>query len=467
MTSPAEIEQIAQAIVDNCPADRPPVLAVRANDLAFLGLLRGIVAAGSEPISVTYTWPGAKPWYSEKSCHFRNVFPIVNPLEDEDEAAARLVILGRALMEKFGKRSLVLPSSDSVQLLFFRHEKELSPYFDLMGDGNYASFRADITNKGSFFEQLSERHPQLCPVTFWCRNKGDLAQIADKAPFPVVVKPAIKDYQQSFYRLNDGSKAITVEDRETLVSTVDRLLDQGFELVVQERVIFDGVHDEIPFYTYIDRNSRVRLAASGIKEFIQPHPYGTATVLRLSSHPELIENAQKVADAIGWTGTLMIEFIRDKKDGHWKVIEVNTRPWLFHDFYRRFGMDFVPHAVLDHAGELPPATPEGAIKIPDQNRLTNVDPTHVELTTIATDICKQENSAQENTQALKEFVASYSSCHTLPQATAEDPEPARAMIEELACTYSLDKDDLAAFAIDRSGDDDDLTRMLVVGNSSV
>ena len=40
------------------------------------------------------------------------------------------------------------------------------------------------------------------------------------------------------------------------------------------------------------------MSASGMKEYIQPHPFGTATVLRLTSHPELVSLADRIAQAI-------------------------------------------------------------------------------------------------------------------------------------------------------------------------
>ena len=37
----------------------------------------------------------------------------------------------------------------------------------------------------------------------------------------------------------------------------------------------------------------------------------------------------------------MIEFIFDEKSGEWMVIEINGRPWLMIDFFRRLGMNFL------------------------------------------------------------------------------------------------------------------------------
>ena len=37
----------------------------------------------------------------------------------------------------------------------------------------------------------------------------------------------------------------------------------------------------------------------------------------------------------------MIEFIKHEKSGKWYVIEINGRPWLMIDFFRRVGFNFL------------------------------------------------------------------------------------------------------------------------------
>jgi hypothetical protein len=64
-----------------------------------------------------------------------------------------------------------------------------------------------------------------------------------------------------------------------------RELNDGFDIIVQEKVVFDTVYDEIPFYLYADANGKIRMAANGIKELIDPFPFGTAIVLRFAWLP--------------------------------------------------------------------------------------------------------------------------------------------------------------------------------------
>jgi hypothetical protein len=59
-----------------------------------------------------------------------------------------------------------------------------------------------------------------------------------------------------------------------------------------------------------------------------PHPYGGKTVRGITAYvPELLREVFKVFEALEYTGLGHIEFIRDERDGAFKFLEVNPRPW--------------------------------------------------------------------------------------------------------------------------------------------
>lgn len=431
-------QDLADALVANLDGEDVPVVIIRANDIAFMGLMRGIASVGLPCISCFYDWEGASRWYSEASKHFQNVFRIHNPAENELCALEDFILLGKAIWNRYQKKALVLPSSDTVQLLFFRHETELSRYFNLMGAPDFNSFRQEVTHKGTFFERLQIQNRDLSPQTFHCDDVSQIDEILEKASYPAIVKPAIKDFTQSFYRLNNGSKALLCDDTRHLRSTLISLLDHKFDLVVQQRIKFDSAKDEIPFYAYADRNHKIRVASTAIKEFIQPAPYGTATILRLTWHPELLALAQEIISAVKWTGTFMIEFVRDKDTNRWQVVEVNTRPWLFHDFFRQQGLPFVPYSILDHAEKL---NDMPDLIVPGK-KLLNTRPVHLDIKTIASEICSDENTAPKNLKILLSLIERYSDNYSLAHGTENDPGPAMQLFEDLDHELNFSKENL-------------------------
>ena len=54
--------------------------------------------------------------------------------------------------------------------------------------------------------------------------------------------------------------------------------------------------------------------------------------LELANSQSLKEHAKRLGKLLGWSGPLMIEFMRDARPKKFKIIEVNTILWLFHDF---------------------------------------------------------------------------------------------------------------------------------------
>ncbi|MCR9115547.1 MAG: hypothetical protein NXI22_01195, partial [bacterium] len=164
--------------------------------------------------------------------------------------------------------------------------------------------------------------------------------------------------------------------------------------------------------------------------------FGTANVLQLTWRPELLELAKRVGQAIQWRGTLMIEFIRDQKDGRWKVIEVNVRPWLFNDFYRLYGLPFVPYAVLDYAGLL---SDEETVITPSQEWLETARPIHVDPIPIL-------KEKRVDFETFWEYLMSFGNQVTLAQGGKDDPEVMRATLAHVAKQFGWSTADAVAFA---------------------
>lgn len=343
-----------------------PTLCVRANDVSFLGLIR----ATSEVININntcgvFSWQGAPKWYSDVSKHLNNCLQLPNPAEYEDDCLLNLIEFGKSNYSKFNKKTLVLCSSDVNEVFFQIHAKELGQYFYLPGEKSASRIRDDISDKGKFFELLNKSLPQYCPKTVSIRSKQCLLKLNDWKVFPCVVKPSKKDLSQSFYRLHNGDKALLVHSRSSLKDVVGNLINLNYELVVQEYIDFDSLEDEVPTYAYFDRNSELKIYCNCVKKYIFPKNFGTALSVEVTCDEVLIEATKQIGSLIGWFGPLMIEFVKDRQNGRLVVLEVNTRPWLFHDFYRQIGLNFVPQYLTDLAG----GKPQIDLQTPDKDQL--------------------------------------------------------------------------------------------------
>ena len=405
-----------------------PVVVLRSNDICFLGILRSLKAVHAPVLPVTFTWENASPWYSESSQLFKDPQVITNPFDNSDQAMRDLQEIGKTLFATYKQKSLIIPSSDTNLMFLLDYHAEFSPYFYFIGSVSFTENRKDITNKIQCFKTLQEKSLPT-PKTLGCSSTEDILHCTTEITYPCIYKPAHKDYGQTFYKQHNGLKAIECKDASTLRTALKKEMQAGFSLVVQEKIEFTSVYEEIPFYLYADENSKITMAATAIKEQIQPFPFGTATILRLSYHDELLELAQEVASATQWRGMLMIEFIKDLKDNQWKIIELNGRPWLFIDFFRRAGFNFVGELYKDFCGSLEPS----------QQMLTpSKDVTeyaHIHLS----DAYKNSPTAS---QSIRSFIGWFSSIEGRKSLTYLDPtdlEPGHNEINALADQLGFDR----------------------------
>lgn len=338
--------------------------------MLFLGIVRSLAASGVPYSCVTYDWPGSGPWWSEHSRFFDNEIPISNPAEYAQRAVAELV---DSLAPWTGEPPILLPSSDTSLMFLLDNERDFAPVLRVIGDPDFGSFRGDVIDKGRC-AQLLEEAGVPAPITASVDRLRDIDAAVKKVPLPAVVKPAVKDYAQSFYRMHGGLKAVSCETAEELRLVLEACVTAGHRLVAQERIPFASASEEIPAYLYVDAHQKPWAYVGAVKERIDPPPFGTATVLRLVDHPDLFECSLRVAEALGWRGMLMVEFIQDERDGEWKVIEVNGRPWLMIDFFRRAGVDFIGALVRDASGG---SAPSEVVRLNE-----GVDPLHIDVETV-------------------------------------------------------------------------------------
>jgi D-aspartate ligase len=64
-----------------------------------------------------------------------------------------------------------------------------------------------------------------------------------------------------------------------------------------------------------------------------------------------VDSVRRVFEAVHYRGIFSAEFKRDPRDGLFKLLEINTRPWWFIDFAVRCGVDVCRMAYDDAQGQ--------------------------------------------------------------------------------------------------------------------
>ena len=421
-----------------------PVVAIRANDISFLGLLRGISSVPNiDLIPIVFKW-NEKKWYSESSRYYKNYIIIPNPATEKKQAISALIKIGKSILQKYNQKALVFCSSDVNLVFFHMYEHLLSEYFIISGDKNLNSYKSDLSNKGIFFSKLKKKFPELTLDFIHVKRSDNLDKISNWQKFPCVINPAIKDLSQSFYSLHKGDKAIFCKDSNSLKKITKNLIALDYELIIQEYLKFKLIKDEIPTYAYFDKNYEIKVYANGIKKIIYPNKFGTAIALESSFSEELIKLTERVGKYLEWNGPLMIEFVKDNRNNNFKILEINTRPWLFHDFYRQIGLPFIPITIREYFDKL---SINNEIIIPKKN---NIGITNFDLNSMI-ELFQSLNknivlSKSKKTKSFIDFLLNNSQLEKkYAHFDENDPVPLIDLIRSISAKYNLDYNDLSNF----------------------
>jgi D-aspartate ligase len=186
------------------------------------------------------------------------------------------------------------------------------------------------------------------PRTWFPRTEADLDKV--ELSTPLVIKPSVKEH--FFYAT--GVKAWRAGNRAELLARFRRaaaIVPDG-EVIVQE-MIPGGTHEQYAYCTFFAGGQP---AASMTVRRCRQHPsdFGRAsTYVRTISLPELAGPATDLLRAIGYHGLAEVEFMRDPRDGAYRLLDVNARTWGYHTLGKRAGVDFPYLQFLDQTGQLP------------------------------------------------------------------------------------------------------------------
>jgi D-aspartate ligase len=150
-------------------------------------------------------------------------------------------------------------------------------------------------------------------------------------------------------------KAWRVNDREALLSGYDKassLLSPDL-LMIQE-FLPGGGESQFSYVALCDDGRPVAsLTAKRLRQF--PMDFGRfSTFVETVEEPAVDAAAMRLLSALRYTGLVEVEFKWDARDGHYKLLDINTRVWGWHTLCARAGVDFPYLLWLQTRGECIP-----------------------------------------------------------------------------------------------------------------
>jgi predicted ATP-grasp superfamily ATP-dependent carboligase len=206
---------------------------------------------------------------------------------------------------------------------------------------------ATLTRK-DLFARAAALYDVPHPRTTEVRCSDDLARVSDHELSSSFLKPSDS---QAFSR-RFRTKGFRVADRDQAGELLRGATAAGLGLVLQEFIPADpSAH--IFLDGFVDRDGRIRglLARQRLRMF--PPGLGNSTdsvTVPLAGVTPAIDALRRLFRGLGYRGLFDAEFVRDDRDGVFRVIEVNARPWWQLELAAAAGLDLVGMAYDDALG---------------------------------------------------------------------------------------------------------------------
>jgi len=179
--------------------------------------------------------------------------------------------------------------------------------------------------------------------------------------FPVIAKAA-STTAYHHVEFEGKRKVFTVDTPAELAQLLETVRRAGYDgsFVIQDLIPGDDSGMRI-LTCYCDRSGRMRFASFGhvLVEEHTPGALGNPAGIITQADPEIVEQARRLLEHIGWTGYANFDLKHDPRDGRTVFFELNPRLGRSNLYITAAGRNTVELYVREHVQGLDPL-PEGA-----------------------------------------------------------------------------------------------------------
>jgi len=244
--------------------------------------------------------------------------------------------------------SLVIPADDQFVELCSKHKRALEAYYTVaVCEWNIA--RIALEKRRTY--ELAERAGIPHPRTRAPRSLEEAIAMAEAIGYPCILKPSESYKYQNVFR----DKLAVVSSEKELIEAYKRANDRHLTVLLQESIPGDDSLN-VNYCSYFSDGKPV---AECTAQKLRMHPprYGVARVAVSRYIPDIIEPGREILKAMGYNGLSLIEFKKDIRDGLYKVMDINIRPYLTATLAPECGVN-LPYIMYRHMmyGDVPSFT---------------------------------------------------------------------------------------------------------------
>jgi predicted ATP-grasp superfamily ATP-dependent carboligase len=200
------------------------------------------------------------------------------------------------------------------------------------------------------FRALVERLGLAAPTTIPVASVDDLRRASDADLAGGFLKPT----DSATHNRSFGTKGFFVTSIDEARRVVEAGQVAGVEFMLQEYIPGGPSHTVI-VDGFIDRHGALKgiLARRRVRMY-PPRLANTCCGVTVALHDveEAVTNATRLVTEVGWRGIFNVEFKYDPRDGHFKIIEMNPRPFWMVAAVASAGVD-LPWMAYHDAQDLP------------------------------------------------------------------------------------------------------------------
>jgi D-aspartate ligase len=307
-----------------------------------LGVVRSLGRQGIPAILIDNV-----PRLAWRSRYVRHRFPWYGSMESQDFVEFLLSLGQRESLQGW----ILWPCTDETVDLAARHRPALGAVYRL-ATPEWRVVRQATDKRLTY--RLAQEVQVPYPRTWYPSNEEQLAELDVR--YPAIVKPAMSS------RFCDalGVKALPADTPDDLRAQYRHAAARvgGEELMIQEIISGAGTQQfSVAAYARDGRMVRA-MTARRLRQY--PIDFGLrSSYVQAVEVPEVLELGERLIAGMGASGMLEIEFKCDARDGEYKLLDINLRPWAWHALCPACGLDFPYIQYRDLLGlPLEPAAPK-------------------------------------------------------------------------------------------------------------
>jgi len=198
------------------------------------------------------------------------------------------------------------------------------------------------------FRELVDHLDIPRPRTMVIRDPADLAAASDEELSMGFLKPTESQAHNRRFK----TKGFFIESREHALGLVEQAREAGITFMLQE-YIPGGTANTFIVDGFVDRHGDIRALHARRRIRMEPPKLANTccdVTIPLDDVAACIPALRTLLAATRYRGVFMIEFKFDERDGRFKIIELNARPFWLVGHVERAGVDLPWMSYLDAQG---------------------------------------------------------------------------------------------------------------------